>query len=143
MVAAAGDGEVPGIFDTSTGVSLRWLRGHSAEVNSIAFAPRGDVIATGSWDGTIKFWNSKSEDEDFSLDAQTEYLKGIAFSPDAEQLAAVGDDKKVRIWDLRNRRITQTLTGHTDRGHSVAFSPDGKHLVSGSADKTAILWRLK
>src|SRR5262245_46494376 len=37
--------------------------GHSAKVDSIAFSPDGKLLATGSWDNTIKLWVMASGSE--------------------------------------------------------------------------------
>ncbi len=31
--------------------------GHSSDVNSVAFSPDGKLALSGSWDGSIRFWN--------------------------------------------------------------------------------------
>jgi serine/threonine protein kinase/WD40 repeat protein len=42
-----------GTYDTGYTTS----RGHAQAVQSIAFSPLSDVMATGSWDGTVKLWS--------------------------------------------------------------------------------------
>jgi len=39
------------------------LRGHKAALRSVAFAPDGNVLATGSEDGTVKLWRATTERE--------------------------------------------------------------------------------
>ena len=36
---------------------LATLKGHTGEVSSVAFAPDGKTLATGSWDQTVKVWD--------------------------------------------------------------------------------------
>ena len=36
------------------------LEGHSDSVNSVAFNHNGAILASGSWDETIKLWNVES-----------------------------------------------------------------------------------
>jgi WD40 repeat protein len=53
---AAGDKTVR-VWNTGGGVRLT-LQGHDDWVYSSAFSPDGKFIASGSWDGQVKIWNS-------------------------------------------------------------------------------------
>jgi WD40 repeat protein len=60
---ASGDGDWnrPGdirLWDTSTWKERGQLQ-HSGEVLSMAFAPKVNVLAAGSWDKTVKVWTLK------------------------------------------------------------------------------------
>ena len=39
------------------GKSVRVLKGHKASVRSVAFAPGGKTLASGSGDRTVKLWD--------------------------------------------------------------------------------------
>ena len=45
------------LWDTKTGAHIRTLTGHTNPVLSVAFSPDGNIIATGSNDGTMLLWN--------------------------------------------------------------------------------------
>jgi WD40 repeat protein len=45
------------LWDLTTGREVRSLIGHSSAVFSLAFNPNGDILASGSRDGTIRLWN--------------------------------------------------------------------------------------
>ena len=45
---------------SSTGQLRRTLQGHSRTVQAVAIAPNGDYIVSGSWDKTVRIWDSAS-----------------------------------------------------------------------------------
>jgi len=57
------------IWDTSTWTVVKSLTGHTDRVTSVAFDAKGAFLATGSWDGTAKVWNTATwqEDAEYSL----------------------------------------------------------------------------
>jgi hypothetical protein len=46
------------IWDTETGADLRTLRGHERPVFCVSVSPDGRRIVSGSWDDTVKTWDS-------------------------------------------------------------------------------------
>jgi WD40 repeat protein/serine/threonine protein kinase len=86
------------LVDTQTGQELRTLRGHVGLVRSVAFAPNGKWLATGSLDGVIKLWDSETGQELASFQAHTSAVHRIAISPHGDRLASSSWDGTTKLW---------------------------------------------
>ena len=96
------------------------------------------IIASGSYDKTIKIWNLQTG-ELMSTLTGTSMIHTLAISPDGHTLISNGDNNSIKIWDL-NTAVNKVLRGHSNLVLSLAISPDGKTLLSGSRDHTIKLW---
>ncbi len=121
---------------------LQTLEGHSGSVESIAFSPDGKLLASGSFDKTIKLWDIATGDVQQNLEGHLNMIESIAFSPDGKLLASDSYDETVKLWDTTTDDVQQTLEGHSKPIQSIAFSPDGMLLASDSTDKTIKLWNI-
>ena len=57
-MATCGRDKHPILRDTSSWQQVAKLAGHDDEVEGIAFAPSGDLMATSSNDHTVRFWKA-------------------------------------------------------------------------------------
>jgi WD40 repeat protein len=118
----------------------------AGDVNSVAFSPKADLLATGSISKGLLLWNVEAEKLVFNrpLYVRTSHqATSVAFSPEGKLLASGTRDALIRVWGVNGSHI-RTLRGHEGPVSSVAFSPRGEVLASASKDEQTVrLWDLK
>ena len=133
-----------GLWDVTTRQPLGDpLKGSSYAVASIAFSPGGKLLASASYDGTVRLWDAATRQPvGEPLKGSSYPFDSVAFSPDGQLLASAHQDQTVRLWDVTTRQpLGDPLElSYTVGFHSVAFSPGGKLLASANTDGTVGLW---
>ncbi|RYP03115.1 hypothetical protein DL765_010598 [Monosporascus sp. GIB2] len=125
--------------------TVQTLEGHGGSVNSIAFSSDGKMLASVSYDETVRLWDAATGAHKQTLEGHRGCVNSVAFSPDAfspngKIIGSASDDRTVRLWDATTGAHTRTLDGHSNYISAVTFSPDGKLLATVSGDKTIRLW---
>ena len=139
MLAVAA-GKTIKLLDVASGSELNTLVGQTSEVTTLAFAPDGKTLASGSVAEVI-LWDATSGRPVRTL-KHDNWLRSAAFSPDGRTLATGSIGGGLKLWDVASGRELRTLTGHTGHVNSVTFSPDGTLLASASDDVTIKLWEV-
>jgi DNA-binding beta-propeller fold protein YncE len=135
------------VWDAATGQNLLTLKGHMAQVFSVAYSPDGRRIVSGGFGndprtrktfGELKVWEAATGRNLLTLKGHTGNVWRVAYSPDGKRIVSGGGELKV--WDAATGQNLLSLKGHTWGVSSVAYSPDGRRIVSGSWDKTLKVW---
>lgn len=90
------------IWDWKNGRLVRELEGVASTVRSLAFSPDGNLLAAGSYDKTIRVWNTASW-QLIGTQNVPEAVMSLSFSPDGKRLAA-GVGNQAEVWSLGNRK---------------------------------------
>ncbi len=122
-----------------------FLRGHTGWVRSIAFDPDRQVLASGSEDGAIIFWNvvTMLPLGPPAVGAHPDGVMDLAFSPDGRRLASSGSDGKIVLWDIADPSAPVMIDALDPGGgtvYSVDFSPNANVLAAGAANGEVTLW---
>ena len=115
---------------------LHAFKGHTEPIYSLAFTPDGKMLATGSFDNTLKLWDTATGKEIKTYGGAMGHQKGImsaAISPDGQYLATGSSDNTLRIWDLPMETPMRTQP-HPTGVSSVALSVDGTKVAYAGAD---------
>lgn len=97
---AATDDYAIHIYDADTMQRQRTLTGHLGIVDALTFTPDGRAIVSGSWDKTVRFWDTETGRELAAHDWDIGQVRTLAISPDGLIAAAAGDRGAIVVWDI-------------------------------------------
>lgn len=117
------------------------FEGHHYAIRSLAFDPQGEMLASGSDDGTVKLWKVSSGKLLRMLNGHRQIIFSLAFDPQGEMLASASQDGTVKLWGTQTLNLFRTLEGeYSDTVWSVRFDPQHGTLASGDTFGTLKLW---
>ena len=107
------------------------LEGHGAPISGLAVSPDGTLLASASWDQTVRLW-PLAGGAPRVLEGHTQNVNAVAFSPDGHTLVSVSYDLSVRIWPLSGPSAA-TVVSIPSPLNAVAVGGDGE-IAAGGAD---------
>lgn len=110
--------------------ALAVLKGHTAQVNSVAFSNAGDMLASGSRDMSVRLWSVPLQT---CLQVITEHLKPIYkvfFSPDDIVLVSKAEEFELGITTLFNKD-TQKAIARLSLDQAGLLAHTGQQIVEG------------
>uniref|UniRef100_A0A667Y404 Notchless protein homolog 1 n=1 Tax=Myripristis murdjan TaxID=586833 RepID=A0A667Y404_9TELE len=120
---------------------LARMTGHSALVNEVLFSPDTRLLASASFDKSIKIWDGRTGKYLMSLRGHVAAVYQVAWSADSRLLVSGSSDSTLKVWDIKTGKLNMDLPGHADEVYAVDWSPDGQRVASGGKDKCLRIWR--
>ena len=107
------------------------LEGHTAPIVALAASTDGAMLASASWDQTVRLW-PLAGGVPRVLEGHAQNVNGVAFAPDGRTLVSVSYDQSVRIWSLSGPSAP-TVVAMPAQLNAVAIGGDGE-IAAGGAD---------
>jgi WD40 repeat protein len=107
---------------------------------SLAFSPRGDIVASGTVERMVKLWDIRTGECLSVLKGHTYPVLSLSFSPDGNKLVSGSGDTSLIIWDIDNRSKIRQMKGHGFYVVTVDWDPQDNRIVSGSVDANICEW---
>ncbi|XP_066476131.1 periodic tryptophan protein 2 homolog [Tiliqua scincoides] len=151
------------VWSVQSGRLLDVLAGHEGPISSLSFNPMKCVLASASWDKTVRLWDmldSWRTKETLPLNSD---VLVVAFRPDGKELAVASLDGQITFWDHENAFQTGSIVGRHDlqmgrkeldkitakqsaKGKSfttLCYSADGQSILAGGLSKFVCIYNVK
>lgn len=116
--------------------TIKTFSGHANGVTCLQFDD--NMLATGSYDATIKIWNIEKGEVVQTLQGHTMGIRALQF--DDRMLVSGSLDGTVKIWNWRTGACINTLN---HQGGVITVHMEGDFLASGSMDRSIKIFNFK
>ena len=113
------------------------LKGHTAPIAGIAGSPNGKMVASASWDHTVRLWPLDGGAPRV-LEGHSQSVNAVAFTPDGSALVSAGYDATLRIWPLTGNGDV-TVVNLPSPLNAVAVATDGEIIAAGATGNVFFL----
>jgi polar amino acid transport system permease protein len=152
MIAAAGDTTI-WVWDVQSGELIWELQGywqdpddqetwigHDEPVTALAFSPDGLILASGSADTTIVFWELETGEAPWISEGHWAAVTTLFYDQDGASLLSGGRDNKVRNLRAAGGKSIAGYEGHLSAVASAIYGPLPDTIISAGDDGTVRVW---
>ncbi|NXC79465.1 PWP2 protein, partial [Cercotrichas coryphoeus] len=151
------------IWSMQSGRLLDVLAGHEGPISCLSFNPMKCVLASASWDKTVKLWDMLDSWRTKETLIMNSDVLVVAFRPDGKELAVAALNGQITFWDHENAVQTGSIEGRHDlqmgrkeldkitakqaaKGKSfttLCYSADGQSILAGGLSKFVCIYNVK
>lgn len=138
------------VIDLEKGVQTGTAVGHTNVINSLDFTGEGNLLVSGSDDGTIKVWKVGHSQSLTLLSTMTAGapVKSLSVNPKTQEVAAAVEGKTdILVYSLAAvdkvaiRPAPKVWKKHKGELNKVVYSSDGSMLASSSFQNEFFIWK--
>lgn len=116
---------------------------HAWQCSSVHFHPASNMVASGSWDRTVRIFDVDERVQLRLFDRNNGHqgpITCVRWHPNGAMLASTSSDTTTILWDASTGERMRILREHFGWVLSCSFAPDRTKLATASWDKTVRLW---
>ncbi|KAF9974600.1 hypothetical protein BGZ65_008648, partial [Modicella reniformis] len=88
------------------------LKGHQGAVYSVQYSPNGKLLATGSFDKTVRIWDgTTNQNELYVLRGHSLNVSDLAWTHDSTLLLSAAYDKTCKLWEVGSGKLLDSFEG--------------------------------
>ncbi|HLI05444.1 MAG TPA: serine/threonine-protein kinase [Ktedonobacteraceae bacterium] len=119
------------------------LAGHTRTIWSLVITSDGRLLASGSWDRSIRLWDVTQGQLKRTLIGHTDLVLALTLAMSDRMLVSASRDGTLRCWELPGGRQLRSIRHFGGPIWSLATLPSDDLIVAGAEDGRVGLWSLK
>ncbi|MCO5583302.1 hypothetical protein L7F22_037212 [Adiantum nelumboides] len=125
------------------GNPIQTFDGHNGNITSLAWHCDAKWLVTGSEDGTLKIWDTRTNRAQRIYDHRNP-VNDVVVHPNQGELVSCDQGGSVKVWDLSENGCSHELVPEEEVPiRSVTVASDGSCLVAGNNVGNVYVWRIQ
>lgn len=128
------------VYAMETGALIHEFKGNGSWVPSVAFAPDGNLLATGGADQILRVWDLRTGTEVAALRGHMTEIHSVCWLADGVTLASGSKDGAILFWDTRRSEPRSEFIALPGKTRQVGFLRDMDGFLTVSDDGLVHWW---